>query len=74
MVSADGSAEWLWQDVLVTWSKAAGGGAKGGALAAAIAVPIVAAALLAAAAIGFVLWRRCGVGLGICGMHECGAG
>lgn len=73
VVKAVGDAYWLWEDVLVTWSKAAGGGAKGGALAAAIAVPIVVVALLAAAAIGFVLWRRCGVGLGVWGVHECGA-
>jgi hypothetical protein len=60
VVKAVGDGYWLWEDVLVTWSRAPAGAPKGGALAAAIVVPIVVVALLAAAGAGFVLWRRCG--------------
>jgi hypothetical protein len=62
VVKAVGNGYWLWEDVLVTWSKAAAGPPKGGTLTAAIVVPIVVVAL-AAAGVGFLLWRRCAKGL-----------
>lgn len=61
MVSADGSAEWLWQDVLVTWSPAAApssGGLAGPALTVAIALPVVFGVLLLAGGVGLAWWCR----------------
>lgn len=58
---ADGTAQWLWQDVLVSWSSAApssSAGLKGPALAVAIALPVVVGVLLLAGGISLAWWCR----------------